>query len=556
MNLPKPTLPPFDPHAWKAAPWETKVRLMTESWVVQGFGAPWSVYLFYLAKMMLFVGGWVFFTGFSEGVAGAPLSEWAWSDIAFQKAILWAWCFEQLGLGCGSGPLTGRYLPPVAAPFSWLRPGTVRLPWAKAVPGFSGSRRGLVDIVGYLLLVGSLVRALLAPELGMAEVLPPVVLLPLLTLRDKVQFLAARGEHYWVTAACFLWTPEQWIPAAMAVNLAIWLWAAVSKLTPHFPTVVSVMTSNSPLTSAKERKSLVRDFPSDLRPSKKAYRSAYFGAFLEFAFPLLLLAGEGGWVTLLGMVVMVLFHTYITSAVPMGVPLEWNVMVVYGAFWLWWRHAEVSPFDLSDPLLCGLVLLFTVAVPVVGHLAPRFVSFLLAMRYYAGNWPFTVWFFTPDALQTLDEKLKRVSPLPHKQVETLYGESVAIAVIGKVVGFRSMHLQGRVLHGLVRRFVPELDKRVVLDGELVAGVSLGWNFGDGHLSGPQLMAALQERCGFAEGDVRVICVESQPLHRWTLDWEAWDVSAGKLGTGRVSVKELMKLQPFPEPAPVAPGPVR
>jgi hypothetical protein len=231
-------------------------------------------------------------------------------------------------------------------------------------------------------------------------------------------------------------------------------------------------------------------------------------------------------------------------------------MVVYGAFWLWWRHAEVSPFDLSDPLLCGLVLLFTVAVPVVGHFAPRFVSFLLAMRYYAGNWPFTVWFFTPDALQTLDEKLKRVSPLPHKQVETLYGESVAIAVIGKVVGFRSMHLQGRVLHGLVRRFVPELDKRVVLDGELVAGVSLGWNFGDGHLSGPQLMAALQERCGFAEGDVRVICVESQPLHRWTLDWEAWDVSAGKLGTGRVSVKELMKLQPFPEPAPVAPDPVR
>ena len=556
MNLPKPTLPPFDPHAWKAAPWETKVRLMTESWVVQGFGAPWSVYLFYLAKMGLFVAGWWFFCGFSDGVAGAPLSTWAWSELAFQKAILWAWCFEQLGLGCGSGPLTGRYLPPVAAPLSWLRPGTVRLPFASGIPGFSGSRRGLIDVLGYAVLIGALLRALVAPELGASELLPAVVVLPLLALRDKVQFLAARGEHYWVTSVCFLWAPEQWIPAAMAVNLAIWLWAAVSKLTPHFPTVVSVMTSNSPLTSTKERKSLVRDYPTDLRPSRKAYGSAYFGAFLEFAFPLLLLAGEGGWVTLLGMVVMVLFHTYITSAVPMGVPLEWNVLVVYGAFWLWWHHAPVSPFDISDPLLGGFVLLFTVAVPAVGHLAPRWVSFLLAMRYYAGNWPYTVWFFTPKALETLDQKLTRVSPLPHKQVEALYGETIAIAVIGKVVGFRAMHLQGRVLHGLVRRFVPGLDERVVLDGELVAGVSLGWNFGDGHLSGPQLMAALQERCGFSEGDVRVLCVESQPLHRWTMDWEAWDLAAGRLDQGRASVRDLMKLQPFPDPLPVAPAPVR
>lgn len=545
MNLPTPTLPPFNPLDWRDASWPTKVRLMAQSWVVQGFGAPGSVYWFYLVKMALFVAGWVFFCSFSADYTGADLSGWLWTEAAFQKAILWAWAFEQLGLGCGSGPLTGRYLPPISAPLYWLRPGTVRLPWARKLPGFAGTRRGWVDILGYVLIIGFLIKALLAPSLGFWDVLPPVVLLPLLTLRDKVQFLAARGEHYWVTAACFLWAPEQWIPAAMTVNLAIWLWAAASKLTPHFPTVVSVMTSNSPLTNAASRKSMVRNYPTDLRPSSKATWSAYTGAAIEFTFPLLLLAGDGGWLTVVGLAVMVLFHTYITSAVPMGVPLEWNVVVVYGAFWLWGAHAAASPFDLSAPLLSLLVLAFAVIIPLVGHLVPRAVSFLLAMRYYAGNWPYTMWYFTPEALEKLDQRLDRVAPLAHDQVETLYGESVAVAVIGKVLGFRAMHLQGRVLHDLVGRFVPGADQRVVLDGELVAGVSLGWNFGDGHLSGPQLLAALQERCDFDVGDVRVICVESQPLHRWTMAWEAWDAKAGRLGAGQADVAALMQRQPFP-----------
>ena len=37
------------------------------------------------------------------------------------------------------------------------------------------------------------------------------------------------------------------------------------------------------------------------------------------------------------------------------------------------------------------------------------------------------------------------------------------------------------------------------EGELVAGVVLGYNFGDGHFHDEQLLDAVQERCGFAAG---------------------------------------------------------
>ena len=48
------------------------------------------------------------------------------------------------------------------------------------------------------------------------------------------------------------------------------------------------------------------------------------------------------------------------------------------------------------------------------------------------------------------------------------------------------------------------------EGELISGVAVGWNFGDGHFHNEQLLAAVQERCGFAEGELRVVTIESQP----------------------------------------------
>ena len=37
-----------------------------------------------------------------------------------------------------------------------------------------------------------------------------------------------------------------------------------------------------------------------------------------------------------------------------------------------------------------------IAVPTYGNFFPQHVSFLLSMRYYAGNWAYTVWLLRKD----------------------------------------------------------------------------------------------------------------------------------------------------------------
>ena len=83
--------------------------------------------------------------------------------MAFQKAILWCMLFEGLGLGCGSGPLTGRYAPPVGGFLYFLRPGTTKLPLFPRAPLLGGHRRTALDVLLYAALVTALVAALVAP---------------------------------------------------------------------------------------------------------------------------------------------------------------------------------------------------------------------------------------------------------------------------------------------------------------------------------------------------------------------------------------------------------
>ena len=87
------------------------------------------------------------------------------------------------------------------------------------------------------------------------------------------------------------------------------------------------------------------------------------------------------------------------------------------------------------------------------------------------------------------------------------------------------------------------------DGELIAGLVLGWNFGDGHLHRAPLLAAVQAQVGFEPGELRCIFVESQPLLGATLEWEIHDAATGLVEEGQVAVARLRELQPWPE----APG---
>ena len=72
----------------------------------------------------------------------------------------------------------------------------------------------------------------------------------------------------------------------------------------------------------------------------------------------------------------------------MGVPLEWNVMMVYGGFFLFWKHASVSLASMSAAASALFLVVMLVVVPLLGNLFPSRISFLMAMRYYAGNWAY------------------------------------------------------------------------------------------------------------------------------------------------------------------------
>jgi hypothetical protein len=544
MNLMLPTAPPYDALQWAQKPLPERGRMVCEAWALQGYGAPFASYALYALKLALYVAAWIFFCGFTPGLGElARIADWWLEPIAFQKAILWSMLFEGLGLGCGSGPLTGRYFPPVGGLLYFLRPGTTKLPLWPGLPLLGGMRRGWLDVALYAALVAALLRALIAPALPAELLLPVAVLLPLLGISDRTIFLAFRSEHYWTTTLCFLFAGN-WIAGAKAVQLALWFWAGVSKLNHHFPTVVCVMTSNSPVTRWPWlRRRMYRSYPDDLRPSRLAGVMAHAGTALELGVPLVLLLSPGGPSLLLGMALMLMLHGFITSNVPMGVPIEWNAMVVYGAFALFWAHPDVTVLDVGSVPLAIFLVVMLVGVPLLGNLAPRRMSFLMAMRYYAGNWPFSVWLFRGDSHRKL-ERLVKSAPWVYDQLARFYDRATAVGLVGKVMAFRLMHLHGRALPVLLPKAVPDLSEYEYLDGEIVAGLVLGWNFGDGHLHDEQLLRSVQAQCGFEPGELRCIFVEAQPLGGRTLAYRVADAHTGILERGELDVAALRARQPW------------
>ncbi|MCA9631721.1 MAG: DUF3556 domain-containing protein, partial [Myxococcales bacterium] len=467
--------------------------------------------------------------------------------LAFQKAIVWSLLFEGLGLGCGSGPLTGRYFPPLGGALYFLRPGTTKLPLFPGAALVGGVRRTLLDVLIYAALIIAAVRALVAPQLDASHLWPLVVLVPLIGICDRTIFLALRSEHYWPTLLCFLFAPN-WIAGAKAVQLALWFWAGVSKLNHHFPTVVCVMNSNSPFTRLPAfRRLMYRSYPDDLRPSPLATLMGHAGTLLELGVPMVLLLAPEGPYLLLGMALMLMLHGYITSNVPMGVPIEWNFMVVYGGFALFWAHPDVRVWDLGSLPLALVLGLLLIGLPLLGNLAPKAISFLLAMRYYAGNWAYSIWLFRGESHRKLD-RLTKVSPWIYDQLDRFYDRATSIGLVGKVMAFRLMHLHGRALPSLIPKAVPDLRDYEYLDGELVAGMALGWNFGDGHLHNEGLLRALQSQCAFEPGELRCIFVESQPLGGGALEYRICDAASGELERGALAVAELREMQPWGAPS--------
>lgn len=547
----------FDQDAWRTLPFHERLRVQCVAWCTEGFGAPNVVYVLYILKILLYIGVFFCIAALTPSLGGpASVGTW-WSEpLAFQKAILWTMLFEVMGLGCGSGPLTGHYGPMFPAMAHWFRPGTMQLRPFTWVPFTAGHRRTVVDVLLYTATLALLVRALLAGQLYRGELIPIIAVLVVLGLRDKTIFLAARSEHYLLTTFIFLF-PADVIPGGKAVQLMLWFGAATSKLNHHFPNVIAVMMSNSPLQrSVRIRKRLYRSYPTDLRGSALSASIGHGATVIEYAFPLTLALTSSGLVHTIALVVMVVFHLIILTSIPMGVPLEWNVMFIYSGLFLFGSHADVAFWEIDSPWVVAAIVAVLLTGPIFGNFRPDKISFLPSMRYYAGNWAASSWLFRGDSVKQLDAHLVKAAPRHELQLERKMGPGIYDLAIGRGQAFRAMHLHGRALLSLLpnaisdlERTDPEVGERgidafEIIDGEMIAGLSLGWNFGDGHLHHEQLLAAIQEECSFAPGELRCIFLESQPIHRQRMQWRIVDAASGLVAEGTITVRELMELQPW------------
>jgi Transmembrane protein of unknown function (DUF3556) len=562
MGFLTPTEPPFDVDEWRAKPHLSRIKPLAQDWAINGFGTPTAVYLLYLVKLVVFsVGAALAIAATTPGLGGlGEFGDWWAQPIVFQKLVAWTLLWEVIGLGCGSMPLTFRFSPMIGGILYWLRPGTIRLPpWPDHVPLTAGSRRTPADVAlyaavlvaaGYLFVAGEEpVAGLAGGRLDPAAIAVLLGLLALLGLRDKVSFLGARIEIYGFLLLVFMFPVSNLIVASQIVFFCIWWGAAASKLNRHFPYVVSVMISNTPWNRSRRAKArLYEHHPDDLRPSRYAALAAHAGTIMEFSLPLLLLLSSGGVIGTAAVIGMVIFHIHITSTFPLAVPLEWNLFMIFGLLFLFGENGSVPLSTLDDPLLMIVLAVFGVAIPVLGNFRPDLVSFLPSMRYYAGNWATSQWLFRKetDAEGRLDREVQKVAPIVVEQLAEFYDRETAELLLNKGLAFRAMHSHGRALNGLLPHAVDDVEAYAVREGELISGVLNGWNFGDGHFHNEQLLAAVQEQVGYAEGDLRVITLESQPAHIQRQRYRIFDAAVGLIEEGWVNVADMVARGPWLE----------
>jgi Transmembrane protein of unknown function (DUF3556) len=561
MGFLSPSPPPFELEEWKRKPHLERLKPLVQDWGLNGFGSPTFVYLLYAVKLVVYVAGALLVISLTPGLGGiGSIGDWWTEPIVFQKFAAWTLLWEILGLGAGSMPLSFRFSPLIGGPLYWLRPGTIRLPpWPDRVPLTRGSRRTPLDVVLYAGVIASGIFLLAVSGTDAAGdsagKLPPAGIavlfgfLALLGLRDKVSFLGARPEIYVTMLAVGLFPVDQWIVAWQFIFVFIWWGAAASKLNHHFPFVVSVMLSNAPWNRFRPfKRRLWRDYPEDMRPSRLSAAIAHFGTVQEFIWPLLLITVDNEVIRTIAIVGMILFHLNITSMFPLAVPLEWNLFMIFGILFLFGHYGDVPLSTLDDPLLIAMIAILCVGLPILGNVRPDKISFLPSMRYYAGNWATTQWLFRKGS--GAEEKLDREIPKPARiiveQVGDIYDREMAEYLLNKGLGFRALHSHGRALNALLPHAVDDVDAYDPREGELISNIVNGWNFGDAHFHGKQLLDAVQEICGFEPGEVRVITLESEPAAggRGRQRYKIYDAATGLVEEGSVAVADMVSRSPW------------
>jgi hypothetical protein len=575
MGLTTGNFPPVDPPTFLHMPYRERLKVLSQHWAEYGFGAPKIVMFIYLFRMILFtVGCGILAATLTSNLNPFNPSEWFDQAIVWQKLIVWMLLIESLGMGGSWGPLSGHFKPFTAGFRHYFRMGTIRLPpWEDKVPGTKGDERTIVDVGLYTLLIASYVAAIAIPGqfdqelanavgsdneglMATASVVPIIVLLVLMGLRDKIVFLAARSEQYLPALIFFAFFPfVDMVIAAKILIVAVWVGAGFSKLTKHFPLVIPPMVSNTPwLPSRAFKRAQYADFPNDLRPSKQAkFMAEIPGTAFEIIVPLVLLFSTNKTVTVIAAIIMLGYCVFIISCFPLATPIEWNIMFMFLIGYLFLEHGSDVGYGLAD-MDTGLLILTVagmVLFPIWGNIRPDQISFLPALRQYAGNWASGMWALAPGAEQKLNDHVKKASLMQQDQLEAEYGKDEGTVVLQQLLGWRSLHSQGRGMNSvMIKTLGDDVDRYDLREAEFATNACIGWNFGEGHLHDERLIAALQRRCNFAPGEFIVVWVESEPFGNGKQEYRVIDAAVGVVERGTWSVKDCVDAQPWLPDGPI------
>ena len=121
----------------------------------------------------------------------------------------------------------------------------------------------------------------------------------------------------------------------------------------------------------------------------------------------------------------------------------------------------------------------------------------------------------------------------------------------QLLGWRSMHSQGRALFSLMMRHLgDDIDTYDLREAEFSCNSIAAFNFGDGHLHNEHLIAAIQRRCNFAPGEFIVAWIESQPIHRGIQEYKVIDAALGVIERGTYKVADAVAEQPWLPNGPI------
>ena len=410
------------------------------------------------------------------------------------------------------------------------------------VPLTAGHRRTVVDVALY----AALVAAGRAGAPG-ADGSTPAVLVPIVVVARRARPAGQDAcswppapEHYLlatVVVFCCRRRRDRRSPGRWWSSSRIWWGAATLEAQPPLPERGHVMVSNRPLLRGARGAAgdVPRTTPTTCGPpgwrragARRARSSSTRSRWCSSL-------GGGGTPTTIALVVMLVFHTSSRCCFPLGVPLEWNVLL---------RLLRCSCSSASTPSCSP----WDLATRCWRRRAPRRARsagpstaacgrtrsrFLPAMRYYAGNWAAQLWLFRKGEAETPRRAPHQDAPdhRPPARPPLRRGDHPRRCT-GKLRAFRSMHLHGRALNAVLPEAVDDLDAYDVNRGRgRRRRASWGGTSATATSTTSSCWPPCRPQCGYAPGDLRVPVPRVPARGPARLHWRIVDAATGQLDEG-------------------------